>query len=436
MNAILEELADEAEDTLGERTLGDIREAIVGRSGPESTLRKALSRWAKADPRPLVLLIDEIDKLVGKSLMAALLQLRVGYKNRPLGFPQSVVLCGVRDLKDYRLSPNEADTGGSSFNIKYESLRLGDFSQDDVQALLAQHTKETGQAYEPEAVEIIWERTQGQPWLVNALAAEICKLRKADDARSGAISVSEVREAEEVLILRRDTHLDQLIDRLKEDRVRRVIEPMLVGGNIRSVPDEDRQYVKDLGLVAPEGPLRIANPIYKEVIPRELTREIQEDMEVDPKKYMNADGGLNVRLLLGDFQKFFRRNSGHWPVCHNYDEAGAQLLLQAYIQIVINSRGRIDREVGLGRRRVDLMLFWREDKEEARIVIECKTRKIGQLEQTLREGLPQTADYMDIGATGEGHLVIFDRSEKRSWEEKIYHREETHEDKTIEVWGV
>ncbi|HET6387130.1 MAG TPA: ATP-binding protein, partial [Armatimonadota bacterium] len=59
-------------------------------------------------------------------------------------------------------------TGGSAFNIKAKSLRLGDFTRHDVDRLYAQHTQETGQIFGPEAMAQAWDMTQGQPWLVNA----------------------------------------------------------------------------------------------------------------------------------------------------------------------------------------------------------------------------------------------------------------------------
>jgi len=73
------------------------------RFGPGSGLTEVLRVWARADPRPLVLLIDEFDALIGDSLIAVLRQLRAGYPNRPREFPQCVVLCGVRNLRDYRI---------------------------------------------------------------------------------------------------------------------------------------------------------------------------------------------------------------------------------------------------------------------------------------------------------------------------------------------
>ncbi len=140
-------------------------------------MEEFLTRWCAASPRPLVLLLDEVDALIGDTLISLLRQLRAGYPKRPSLFPQTVILCGVRDLRDYRIhSSAEAQviTGGSAFNIKAKSLRLGDFTPADVVALLGEHTQETGQVFTPPALERVWHLTQGQPWLVNALAYESC----------------------------------------------------------------------------------------------------------------------------------------------------------------------------------------------------------------------------------------------------------------------
>ena len=91
------------------------------------------------------LLIDEIDALVGDSLVSVLRQLRAGYPGRSRRFPQSVVLCGVRDVRDYRIqarSERQPVTGGSAFNIKARSLRMDDFTDAEVRALYTQHARE------------------------------------------------------------------------------------------------------------------------------------------------------------------------------------------------------------------------------------------------------------------------------------------------------
>ena len=423
--------------------LAGVCSGVLEEAGPDGALRVALSRWAESDPRPVVLLIDEIDALIGDSLLAVLRQLRAGYADRPRRFPQSVVLCGVRDVRDYRIrssAENAIIAGGSAFNIRAESLRLGDFSREEVESLLGQHTEETGQAFTEEARAVVWELTEGQPWLVNALAYEACFRNKAGRDRSREVTAEAIQEAREQLILRRETHLDQLTDKLQEERVRRVIEPLLSGADDPgSIATDDLEYVRDLGLVARERPVRIANPIYREVIPRDLTWTAQEmSIPHDPSWYVDEGEALEVDKLLAAFQEFFREHPEHWVERFQYKEAGPQLLLQAFLQRILNSGGRIEREYGLGRLRTDLLLVWPlpgDAGEAQKVVVECKVLHRG-LERTLCEGLEQTRAYMDRCGSAEGHLVIFDRTEGKSWEEKTYRRDETGGGAPVTVWGM
>ena len=446
---ILSQMARQAR-RVGDDYLTDAWPGIFAEHGP-GALGEALSRWAEAAEKPLVLLIDEIDSLVGDSLLSVLRQLRADYPHRPDGFPQSVVLCGVRDVRDYRIYSSSAKTmvtGGSAFNIKAESLRLGDFTRDEVHALLGQHTAETGQPFGSSALEAVWSQTRGQPWLVNALAYEACfrgalaadRSRPVTEAadRTRPINEADVLEAREQLILRRDTHLDQLTDKLKEGRVWRVVAPILAGSDRSSYTERDVEYVRDLGLIAHDPPIRMANPIYAEVVPRELTWLAQDDLPHDPAWYVDGSGALNLAKLIEAFQEFYRENSEHWVERYGFREAGPQLLLQAFLQRVVNSGGRIEREYALGSGRTDLLIEWPESERVRKYVVECKVRHDRRgLERTVADGVEQTAAYMDRCGAEAGHLVIFDRSEERSWDEKVFRDRRTAESGTeIAVWGM
>ena len=443
MRAILSEIADEADATLSDPLPGEIWPAVLERAGPHNCLRSVLARWAAADPTPLVLLIDEIDALIGDTLIAVLRQLRSGYAHRPRRFPQSVILCGVRDVRDYRIrsgATNQIVTGGSAFNVKVESLRLRDFSEPKVRALLAQHTAETGQPWTEEAQQAVWKLTAGQPWLVNALARQTCGRDPAGRDRTRPLTADAIQRAREQLILRRDTHLDQLTDKLQEERVHGIIAPLLIGADTPTAfrPD-DLQYVRDLGLVARDDPIRIANPIYREVIPRDLTWTTQANLMHDPAWYLDDAGNLRLTDLLAAFQGFFREHSEHWIERFQYREAGPQLLLQAFLQRIVNSGGRIEREYGLGRMRTDLLIVWPAAAPPAgrqrKMVIECKVLR-RSLEQTIEDGLKQTRAYLDRCGAAEGHLVIFDRTPDRPWEQKLFRREAAGAHPPITTWGM
>ena len=238
---------------------------------PESRLGAYLAAWCRRSSRPVVLFLDEIDALMDETLLSVLRQLRAGYSDRPERFPQSLALIGLRDVRDYRtrVRPDADSLGTSSpFNIKVESLTLRNFTAGEVAELYEQHTAESGQVFTPEAKALAWELTRGQPWLVNALARQLVETVVPD--RSRPIESLHVERAREILIERRDTHLDSLIERLREPRVRNVIEPILAGELLGpDLPAEDLRFVMDLGLIA-SGPagLELRNPIYREVICR------------------------------------------------------------------------------------------------------------------------------------------------------------------------
>ncbi len=91
--------------------------------------------------------------------------------------------------------------------------------------------------------------------------------------------------------------------------------------------------------------------------------------------------------------------------------------------------------------RTDLLIIWpapgntRPGQEVQRVVVECKVL-YKSLAQTVREGLAQTRAYMDRRGTLEGHLVVFDRRVGKSWDEKVFRREEGMGDAKIAVWGM
>ncbi len=438
LRTIAGQLASRAKITLGDNFLFEQIPALRAEDGGQGLLNRLLTVWAAHSAKPLVLLLDEIDSLIGDTLIAVLRQLRAGYDQRPAHFPHSLILCGVRDVRDYRIHSarsKEVVTGGSAFNIKSESLRLGNFTPEEVERLYRQHTAETGQVFADDIFPLVWELTAGQPWLVNALAYQATWNMKELRDRTKPITVEVIQQAKEELILRRDTHLDQLYDKLGEERVRRVIEPLLAGEEeSKQIPEPDISYVRDLGLITTAGQLRIANRIYQEVIPRELTYSEQLTMNQDPAWYVLPDGRLEMDKLLAAFQQFFREHSEHWVERFDYKEAGPQLLLQAFLQRIVNGGGRIEREYGLGRGRTDLLVIWPHTGGVQRIVLELKVLRKA-LDKTITEGLAQTLEYGERCNADEMHFVVFDRT-KKPWSKKIFKRSRKLRGATIRVWGM
>jgi len=374
-------------------------------AAPGSRISAALEAWTVAAPRPLVVFLDEIDALQDDTLVSVLRQIRGGYPNRPARFPHSLALIGLRDVRDYKVAAGGGTHLGtaSPFNIKAESLTMLNFTREDVAALYGQHTAETGQVFLPEAVDRAFALTQGQPWLVNALARQLTEVLVPD--RAEPIVVTRVDQAAEILIRRQDTHLDSLIERLREPRVRAVIEPMLAGDELGDVPADDRRFVQDLGLVCPSeaGGLVVANPIYREVIVRTLAGGARDSLPQIPVTWLTPEGRLDKARLLASFLDFWRQHGEPLLRTAPYHEVAPHLVMMAFLHRVVNG-GSIEREYAIGSGRMDLCLRYAGET----LGIEIKVWRPGRRDP-LALGLVQLDAYLaGLGLDG-GWLVIFDR---------------------------
>lgn len=396
-------------------------------------LKEYLQTWARAQANPIVLFIDEIDSLMNDVLISVLRQFRDGYQSRPGHFPSSVALVGLRDVRDYKVeSRNGIKPLGtaSPFNVKSDSLLIHNFTEEEVFRLLDQHTTETGQVFPDEVKEEIFRLTQGQPWLTNSLAYQIVSEILEDDY-SKKITIEILIEAKKQLVLRRDTHLDSLVDRLKEERVKRIVQAVINGDSLHfDILDDQISFVRDLGIVSQASPLEFANPIYAEIIPRVMASPIQESIpkEVQTSRFVDRDGNLEMEKVLKEFQVFYRRNSGMWLDRFEYKESAHHLLLMSYLQRVINAGGEINREMALGNKRIDMQVKFRNQEFALELKIKWNN-------YTIEEGKAQLSNYLDIIGLKEGYLVIFDPADI-DWEKKISWKKTAYNNKTIIIVGL
>jgi type II secretory pathway predicted ATPase ExeA len=366
----------------------------------------ALGAWAEQSPRPLVVFIDEIDALQDDALISVLRQLRDGYPNRPGGFPQSVGLIGLRDVRDYKVASGGSDrlNTASPFNIKVRSLTLRNFNQSEVAELYQQHTADTGQAFTSTAIAQAFHLSQGQPWLVNALAKAVVEELAPDPAIT--ITVELIDQAKEILIQRQDTHLDSLAERLREPRIRAIIEPMLAGQALEGVPNEDIQFVLDLGLcrMDPNGGLTIANPIYREVLPRVLMFPSSASLPHIAPTWLTPEGKLDAQKLLEAFLIFWRQHGQPLLKSVHYHEIAPHIVLMAFLHRVVNGGGTLEREYAIGSDRMDLCLRY----GDVTLAMELKVWRQGQPDP-LQRGVAQLDRYLAGLNLNQGWLIIFDQ---------------------------
>ena len=392
---------------------------------PISMLSNILINWSKlVDPKPLIVLFDEVDVLQDETLISFLRQLRGGFAGRGVGsFPVSIALVGMRDLKDYitaskgGIPPNP----GSPFNIKEDSAVLSNFKKEDIATLFAQRTAENGQQITQEALDYVFEQSNGQPWIVNNLFMR-ATMRILDENSTETVTLELVKEARQQMVLARETHLDALAYRLREPGVREIIETIITGEMKLNIATSDAfRLCLDLGLVAIEnGTAIIANPIYREVITRHLSSDAQLMIPQPVWPWQKANGSLDMDRILQEFQKFWRRHSEVWETQTEYVEAFPHLLVMAFLQRVLNGGGNVERECAAGRGRMDLEIEF----NGFRYVIEIKLIHYYDTPQIVREeGLEQIRGYRDrIASDVPSYLLIFDRrpvAKEKSWDERI-----------------
>ena len=227
-----------------------------------------------------------------------------------------------------------------------------------------------------------------------------------------------IDEAKERLILARQTHLDSLVSKLHEERVRKVIEPLLAGTLVEPdvTYDDNASYVRDLGLITRVKPVQVANPIYREIIARVLSSAAEDNIVIDPRSFVTSEGKLEFRRLLGEFAAFWVEHGEVLTRRDAYHEAAPQLVIMAFLQRVVNGGGYVEREYGIGRGRIDLLVRWpftgpdgkREWQCEA---LELKVWREGEPDPKA-QGLKQLDQYLASLGLDHGTLVLFDRRAK------------------------
>ena len=119
-----------------------------------------------------------------------------------------------------------------------------------------------------------------------------------------------------MLIQERAVHLDSLAERLRDDRVKKIVELILVGGmDPDLLKGDDFRFTLDMGLVTvEEGTPVIANPIYREIIARVLSEPYQLSIPAPEFRWKKDDGTMDLDALLREFQDFWAQHSGIWEI--------------------------------------------------------------------------------------------------------------------------
>jgi hypothetical protein len=241
---------------------------------------------------------------------------------------------------------------------------------------------------------------------VNALAYVATTELRPD--RAEVITSAEVTRARDLLVERQETHLDSLAERLRDPRVRAVIEPMILGDQLVSTSPDDLRFVLDLGLVvqSSDGVIEIANPIYREIVMRSLTTYVRASLPRLAPSWLRESGAIDWTRLRDVFVAFWSQNGEALLGSSPYNEAAAHLVLMAFLHRIVNGGGRVDRELAIGSRRLDLCVEYKGD----RLGVEVKTwRDSDKRADPADAGVDPLDEYLARIGTTQGWLVRFDQ---------------------------
>ena len=180
----------------------------------------------------------------------------------------------------------------------------------------------------------------------------------------------------------------------------------MAGLELGETRDDDRDFLVDLGLLRREdsGGLVIANPIYREILPRVLAQGPQDSLPSISPTWLTALGTLDVDALRDAFIEFWRQHGEPLLNSAAYHEIAPHLVLMAFLHRVVNGGGTLEREYAIGRDRMDLCL----QLGAVTLGIEIKVWR-DRRSDPLATGLVQLERYLARLGLESGWLVIFDR---------------------------
>jgi hypothetical protein len=425
--------------------------SILGHAGADGAFMALFERWLYREqpPKaPIVLLLDGIDVLRGKTLASLLRQLRTGQINSPRMFPQAVVLCGVRDVRDsdIEIGKDEYLLGRSGSDIRDHSIVLYNFTQGEIKELCDQYTAEVGQSFQESAYSRLYALTGGRPWLVNALLCEaLYEMGFASDT-SKPITFGMIDAAKDHFIARQDIYMDQLAAKLTSRSIRETLFPILIGGRWEKKPlQEDLDYLEDLELISksPSG-WGIPNAMYREIIPKVMGRNLKDELAhvVDRSKFLKPNRRLDFPELIKFYQRLYCDYFLTWGRRYDLQGVLAQILLHTFLHYVLGDRGRMECDYALSTGCVDISVGWgysleSGERREERFVVEIRLFDNTQShESAVRHGVAQVAAYAKPRQPYEVYLLILDEDESKTWYDRLFQEEHVYENMPVHVYGL
>lgn len=403
----------------------DTIDAQINRLGNRYGLVKlfqGISAICAVSPKPIVLMIDEVDSASNNQVFLDFLAQLRGYYLQRHKQPtfQSVILAGVHDIRNLRqkIRPDEEHKHNSPWNIAADFSVDMSFSPTDIAGMLTEYENDTHTGMDIAAMsQLIYDYTSGYPVLVSMF----CKLMdekitgtESYPTKTDAWTHNGFLEAEKLLYNQRMPLFESLINKLEDnEKLRNLLYSVLFNGRsiLFNIDDAIINNAMMYGFIKNRsGKLTIANRIfetrlYNWFISLEQTENAIFNAGALDKPQFIENGHLNMELILERFVEHFIDLYGDHPEKFVEDEGRKYFLL--FLKPIINGTGNYYIEAQTrDQKRTDVIV----DYLGKRYIIELK---IWRGQEYNDRGEKQLADYLEYFHVQKGYMLSFNFNQKK-----------------------
>lgn len=360
--------------------------------------------------RKLVLVIDEFEETPAEVLSDLLHAFRNIYQYKQHHALHALILVGVSTLAELVVS------SASPFNV-VDQLHLPYFTLAEVEELIQQYVTESGQPFADEVIKAIYDNTQGQPGLVNALCQHLVEVVATD--RSQPVRMTDFYPTlKHFLTERFDKNILNIVQKAKMKQAF-MLRILFDSAPIPFTVDNPTiAFLYANGVVDNvDGMVQVPVPLYS----KRLITALRPDANGETKEYVSAydsfheyvtEVGLNVHAIIMRYREYVQRRGYHAFDTEQLKEGAWHYSLDGFINFFIQRLGGDTLvEVPSGRGRTDILILHNQRK----YIIETK---IFTDAWYFEHGKQQLADYLVSEGIGEGFYVVF--TQKHSADDPLF----------------
>ena len=377
-------------------------------------LSEVITQLCQMADKPVLLLIDEVDKSSNNQLFVSFLgmlrELYLAREKRGMNYTfYSVVLAGVYDVKNLKLKlrPDDEKKYNSPWNIAADFNVDMTFHPDEIAQMLGDYEADYHTGMDIAAVsEEIYKYTNGYPYLVSKL----CKM--IDEELDKDWTVHGVQNATKETILQKTTLFTSLTKSIEDyPELKQFVYSLSILGD--TVTYDDNNPIMDFATMFSiircdaERKVRIHNIIFEEVLNNYFVAE-QSIADMGRMRFQIdyvQNGHLNMEFVIMRFRELMHEE--YRKEDEAFLERQGRLLFLTFLKPVINGTGFYYVEPQTrDNRRMDLVVTY--GKEE--FIVELKIWRGTKYEQNGRD---QLASYLETRGKDDGYLVVFDFSKNK-----------------------